>query len=561
MSHAFWILAKYRALIFGRLAVRAGWARTVVVLAYLILSLSIALGVFYFFSQAFARLLSEPYSGPVIISYAVELSLAIAMVLGVISFVISSTSVLFRNRDTENRFALPVSPQTIFWQRFIGLTLLSAWPILLVAVPALAALGVVLSAPLVYYLSMIPVLLLFSVLISVTGGIVSFLIAALLQRMPLILTYGAEAVLFLVVAVAGTRRVINSEVFTLLSAITPQAAEAAEVRLDELFGSLPSHPFAKVFLSVFAEQLSGDPVAGLGLTALVVSVLILVLAFLARRYYRPLWQSYGEGDFVARREDVVETAPRTLSAFPRFFKWGHGYLFEKDLLMLFRSPSELSRALFMLLLLLLYLLAVQIVSSLDFISTAADLTALLTFVFIAIAYFTVTVGLRFAFPSFSLEGQGAWMLWVSPLHHHEILFWKYTFWTALTLIAMEAVAGLAIYLFGVPFLLGTFLVFVTAATVLSLTAITLCIGAIWPDFKMKNPDSLSTSPPGLLALALSLLFVWVMARYTHSFIDGYLSAGSLDLTSLAAILVLTTAVVMFFMIVSRQAIERLEVGR
>jgi len=560
MIRPLWILCKYRTLSLGRSALAAGWAQLVVALAFLLLSAAIALGFFYFFSLAFPRLLAEPYSGPAVIQYVIELALAVVLVLGIASFVVSSSSLLFRNRDTENLFALPVPPEAVFWFRFAGVALMSAWPIFLVAVPALAALGVALNASLHYYLSMIPVLLLFSLLISVSGGVLSFLIAWLLRRIPLALTYGVETVLFIFVAAVGARRVINVEVFTLLGAITPQAAQAAEVRLQELFSSLPSHPFAKVILSVFPGQLGGTG-SGLGWTAAAVGVLTLVLAFLARRKYLALWQDHGKGEFLARTEDVLESRPLAFREFPRFFKWGHGYLFEKDLLTLVRSPGELSRGLFMLALLLLYVFAVQIVASLPLVEESDILAGLVAFMYAALGYFTLTLGIRFAFPSFSLEGRGAWVLWASPLHAHEVLSWKYAFWTSLAFIIMEAITVLIIVSFSLPLLLAVFMIFVTACTVVSLMAITLCLGAIWPRFRDTNPDTMSTSPPGLLAAGLGLAYVWIVAGYVHSFATALIERGEADVLAVASILIVTLVAVTVHMFLGRRAVEKMEIAR
>ncbi len=553
------MLFRYRALDFRRVVLKAGWAQLAVVMVFLVIGVGVVLGLFRFFSLAFPYLLSEPYSGPAVVRYIIELALASVFILGVASFVISSSTFLFRNRKPATLFAFPIESQAIFWFRYSALSAVASWPIILVAAPALVALGASLEASWVYFVSMIPVLLLFSLLISAVGGVLSFVFAFAMRRIPLMLVYAAEAVLFLFLAAAGARQVISSEVFTVLGAITPQAAEAAELRLQQLFSGLPSHPFAAAFLSVFPGQLGG--MSGLVWVIVAITACLILLMITARRYYLPLWQSYGEGSFLARAEDVIEDRPRTLGKFPRIFQWGHGYLYEKDILTLLRSPGEVSRALFMLVLLALYVFAIFAISQMRAFEVSTMLPTVIAFMFAALSYFTLTLGMRFAFPALSLEGRGAWVLWASPLHAHEVLSWKYFFWSSLVLVIMEAATLVVSFLFGLPWLMIIFLLYATACVVLTLIAITLGQGTISPKFRDADPDMMSTSPSGLLATGIGVAYVYVVARYVHVFTKTALTTGEFDAIAFAGIFIVSVVLFMGYMFMARRKVESLELSR
>ncbi|MFH1046789.1 MAG: hypothetical protein V1738_00660 [Patescibacteria group bacterium] len=552
-------MCRYRWLDSRRLAGEANWAWFVVVLAFVALGIGIALGLFRFFSLAFPYLLSEPYSGPVIIKYLIELSLATVLFLGVVSFVVSSMSFLFRDRSMALLFSLPIEPTVIYWQRFIILSALSAWPVLLVAVPALTALGVAQSASAIYYLSIIPVLLLFILLISAFGGVLSFFVAMFLRRMPTLLIYLVETVLFLLAAVIVTRQVVNAEVFTLLGAITPQGAAAAELRLQDIFSSLPSHPFAAATLSVFPGQLGGT--SGLTWVLAIILASWLLLFWLARRSYLRLWQDFGEGNFLARGEDVLDVRPRSFNQFPKIMRWGHGYLLEKDLISLLRNPGEVSRAIFLLVLLMLYVFAVRAVSSMDIFANPEMFPLIISVVFAALGYITLTLAIRFAFPALSIEGRGAWVILASPLHMHEILSWKFFFWGSLSLLLMEAVTVLIAILFSLPLVLTLFLLFATSCSVVTLTAITLCQGTIRPNFRQTNPDMLSTSPSGLLATGFGMLYIWITARYVQTFVASLTNRGAVDLVAAIGILVVSLTITVGYFFFAYRAIERLQLSR
>jgi len=123
-----------------------------------------------------------------------------------------------------------------------------------------------------------------------------------------------------------------------------------------------------------------------------------------------------------------------------------------------------------------------------------------------IAYFATTLSLRFVFPSISLEGRSAWIIWSSPVSR------AYIFWEKLLL-------------YGVLFFaLTEFLLFITASSfnlsssallvssiflffiVMTITSLSLAVGTIYPDFHETSADSLATSAPGLAVTFISLLY-------------------------------------------------------
>lgn len=559
MMHSLATLIRYRFKAFRKTVSASNWVRFVVVFSFVVLGLGIALGLFRFFSHTFPYLLSEPHSGPVIIKYIIELSLVIVLFLGVASFVISSISLLFRDRALGQLLVLPIHPESVFWYRFLGLSAISAWPVFLVAVPALLALGTVLGANLQYYLSMIPVLLLFVVLISVSGGVLSFLTAVIFKKVPLILAYIAEAVIFLFLAVAGVRQVINKEIFTVLGAITPQAAEAAELRLRDLFSNLPSHPFASAMLSVFPGQIGGMH-SLLWITAVII-FLVLALKFLAGKIYLRLWQDYSKGHFLARQVDAVDDRPKTLGTFPGIMKWGHSYLLEKNAITFLRNPDALSRAVFLLILLMLYVFAIHAVAGVDFLGGSRTMPGIVAFAFAAMSYFTVTFGMRFAFPDMSLEGRGAWVIWASPLHAHEALTWKTLYWSGLFLVIMEATAISVTLLLGLPLILTIFILYAVACTVMTVTAITLCQGTISVSFDNPDPDSMSTSPAGLLTVGFSLLYIWIVSSYVLSFTNKILNHNIVDILAVAGIFVVSIMISITYQFLARRSLQNLEMTR
>ena len=126
---------------------------------------------------------------------------------------------------------------------------------------------------------------------------------------------------------------------------------------------------------------------------------------------------------------------------------------------------------------------------------------------VAAGYFLTAFGLRFVFPSVSLEGRAAWLLLSSPVSLVRLFLAKLALYVALLSVAVVpiALAG-TLRLVGDPVLVAT-----TAALLLMQVATTvtllLAAGAAWPNFRESNPEALSTSGGGLVVTIVCLVYV------------------------------------------------------
>ena len=83
------------------------------------------------------------------------------------------------------------------------------------------------------------------------------------------------------------------------------------------------------------------------------------------------------------------------------------------------------------------------------------------------------------------------------------------------------------------------------------------------DPKLKNyrdpdPDSLSTSPSGLLATAIGLIYLFIVGRYVYMFSLAILTDGVFDVTSGFGVMVVTLAMVISYWLLGHRSVERLE---
>jgi ABC-2 type transport system permease protein len=533
------------------------WAAAAVAAVFFVLAAFILIASFLFFLRAFGSLLADPVSGVLIARYVLESAFAVVFFLGVMSFIVSSFTFIFRADEIRLLASLPVEPLEIFVYRLAGATMVSGWPVFFIGVPALAALGIILAAPLEYYLFCLLLLVLFSALLAAVGALVSFIIAWFGSRLPAGWVWLGEIAAFAVVLAALLHRIMPRSLFSIFLVSTSAGARLAAERITDMFSWLPSHPFISAISAMLPFGPAGQA-AGPAMLKIAGLLVITMMALLevARRWFLPVWRQHEEGGFLARPEDSPARKP--VGSFPRWFRWRYSYLFEKDLLSFLRDPEEVSRAGFLLLLLLFYILAIRALAAMNAMNGLDPRSWGVALASAAIGYFALTMGIRFVFPALSMEGKSAWVMWASPLHIHEVFSWKLFFWSATVSVPMLAVAGLTVAIFGMPFELAAFFVFAVLCSSVSLMAITLGQGSSFPDFHDRDPQMLSTSPAGLAATAIGLGYLWIVTRYVHVFARKFLAAGAVDINAGFGILIVSFGTIAIYWLLAPRRMDGLE---
>ncbi|MFA6603809.1 MAG: hypothetical protein WCT10_03110 [Patescibacteria group bacterium] len=533
------------------------WADAAVAFLFLVLCIFAALAAYFIFRRAFSFLLSELPAGPLLVRYVLETAFAFIFLFGAVSFVAASFPLIFRYGEVRLLLSLPVEPVAVYIHRFLAAAALSSWPIVIIGLPALFALGAALQASAAYYGFCLIVALLFLLAISLAGGLLSFAVGWLARPLSsgwikALETFGALYLLGLLIRYVASRQVVG-----LFGAVTAPEIAASGSRLAEMFAWFPSHPFAELVIGALPGA-AGNPARTALAIALALAAAAVILLALARSFFLPIWRFTEEGGFLARPEDA--SGRRPAMSFPRLFRWRYGYLFEKEYLQFRRDSGEVFSAVFLAALLFFFLLAIRAVAGMDIIDQAAILTEQMLFrVFVSIGYFSLILGMRFAFPSLSLEGRGAWALWSSPVHIHEFFSWKLFFWTAASAIPLLAAAAVTTLTFGLGWVLGTFLVFAVLCLNAAITALTLGQGCAFPDFRKRDAESLSTSPAGIAAVVLGLLYIYVAAGYVRGFTAAYLKNGMIDAVSILGLAVISILVVAVYGVLAPRRMKRLEI--
>lgn len=212
-----------------------------------------------------------------------------------------------------------------------------------------------------------------------------------------------------------------------------------------------------------------------------------------------------------------------------------------SILFLTRSPAELGYAAFLFSVAAFFFIVLSYSANVR--RTDGQWAAGLTvFTFIWMMFFTISFAIRFLFPLMAHEGPVAWHIFTQPLRIVNVLKEK------LFLAIAAGIFGASVFASvwtGMP-VASANADHLTGYTLFSLTTVTLVItllGAVRPNFaEGNNPEKVSTSMMGILALGVSVLFTGLSAVILAEFVTGNRTglAVILPLFSIGGILVVSS---------------------
>lgn len=495
-------------------------------------------------------------TGAALTLYLLETVLVLVFLLALSSFAASGLWLYFRARDTRFLLAAPVSAGALYALRTIETFLLTSWSLVVVGAPALLALGTAYGHGPAFYGHGAAVLAAFAVFTGGAGALVTTVAGAAFRRVPSRAAVGLTlaVVLAAFTLIVGRNVVPSVADFTVVFSPGMMNGKPGSIKFIEAkFGLWPTHPFATTLYT----SATGWPA---GSAATQVAVWLAPLAALAaaatlgRRLYTLTLPEAFETFAVGPARGAPRASPRP---FPRRLRGPIGALLERDVLALVRSPHELGRAAFLGVLLLLYTSFVA-VAPLRHVGDRPEVVArLLLFTVVAGGYFATAFGLRFVYPSTSLEGRAAWVFFSSPLPVLRLLVARAALHAGILAATVVPVAML-----GVVRLARDPAVVVATATLLlaavaTVATLLLAAGAAWPDFHETDPDTLSTSGGGLATTIGCLTYVAGVGWAARGAALAS-AAGASVMPWLAAALAVSVALITGALVLARRRIPDLE---
>jgi ABC-2 type transport system permease protein len=509
-------------------------------------------GGLFFFYKIFYYLNGLTDIGNLLMNKIISLGFLAIFVMLIISNLVTAISTLYRSPETAYLLSTPVSFNQVFTVRFIDNLVFSTWAVLLMGLPAIVAYGLVRGFAVWEYLfEFFCILIPFVVIPGCIGVALAMLMFLASRRIrPRTMVAWFAALMILGVTAYFKFGQPASLAFNVISDFRV---------LNSYLGSMgaTSFPFLPNYWVSETLRLLSD---GGGKTLLIyilalisTSILALDLVFsLADRYYYPSWLASIEylGSVPAKKA--------SLRKLPRFFRlpaWmppDFKAVLAKDLKLFVREPAQWAQFSVLLVLLIIYLLNLKYFPTDAKDSFWRTLIGFTNFAFSG--FILATLSVRFVFPNISLEGRSFWVIASSPMPIRRVFWVK--FWSAflIFLLLSEVLALVSNFMLGLkgPLMAMTFVSVLLMS--ISLTSLSVGMGAVFPRFDERNPSKIASSAGGMLTTVISLIYVGLMVviaalpahRYTLYKLDPMIPFPKFEITlalSLMAILNLTATVV------------------
>ncbi len=438
-----------------------------------------------------------------------------------LSNVITALSTFFLSDDLELLVAAPVRPGDLYGARLSETILDSSWMVALMAVPILAAYGVVYAAGPAYYLTALAVMAAFLVLPAVLGSAFTLMLVNVFparRTRDLLALVGLFAVAGVVVLFRFLRpeRLMRPEEFRDL-------VDFMAVLRTPTSPWLPSEWAADALMT----RLNGVPDAHPLLLLLTTAAAFVVLGtWLHGRFYRSGFSKAQEGADTRPGRVRSTNLGRVFAA----LRPSTRQLVEKEIRVFFRDTTQWSQLVLLGVLVVVYVYNIRQLPLYTGEQVSFVLITVVSFLNLGLAGFVVAaVAARFVFPAMSIEGKVMWLLRSSPVDVRTLFWAKYWVGTVpLLAIAVPLIVGTNVLLQSSPFVFALTTVSMVGMT-FALTALALGLGALFPNLDTENVAEIPTSFGGLLFMMSAVIYLGIVvlleAWPVYRFLVGRMAGG------------------------------------
>lgn len=489
-------------------SINAGWEEgdrieRVKYLFFLILGLLFWVLIFFLAYALLYKVAQEPVYGDFLMGKLLSFLSFLFFAVLVFSNMVSSLTTFFLSDDLQLSFSSPIPLNRLFISRFIETILSSSWMVLLFAVPILIAYGRVFGASFYYYPWMIAALGSFLLLPAAIGTMALMLLvkafpARKMHDVLIVLAAMLVVALYLIFRFLRPERLFNPDLFHGLAEHfatlrTPDSYFAPAVWLSEsVLGLLHGN--------VQNALLYGGLLLSNGLMAIVVA------QWLGGRIYFEAYSKSQEGRRV--RLSLSGAFESSMQALSGFFAPASAEIAKKEIRSFFRETTQWTQLLLLSGLVVVYLFNFKAFDLQKIAGMTAYYVNLISFINIVLVGFLIAaVSVRFVLPLVSLEGQAFWIIKAAPISIPTFVMSKFFLVIAPLLIVAQVLILVSNYFLGASrllYMVGAYTIFfMTLAT----TAMSLGMGAKYPNFKEKNIARLTTGASSIIYMILAMFYV------------------------------------------------------
>ena len=418
------------------------------------------------------------------------------------SNLVAALSTFFLARDLDLIHATPVSPKGFFFARLITTTINSSWMVLFFSLPIFAAYGSVFGGGVKLYIWVAAILPLFLLIPAAIGALVTHLLvyampAKRIRDLLFFIGLFAFLIMYFLFRFSQPERLVQPESFgnfmQFLSAMeTPSSPY------------LPSSWLAEILAGALFKR---DTEQGFFFALLTSYAMFLPLAasWCSSAVYLDGWSKAQES---RQGRHKVVWLDRLLDFITRPFPEITRALMLKDIKTFLRDTTQWSQLFLLAALIVVYLYNFKVLPLDRSPMPAGTIRTIVSFANLGLAGFVLSaIAIRFAFPAVSLEGKAFWLLQTAPISLRALLWSK--FW--LNFVPLLFLGELLIFwsnlLLKVPGWMMTLSLITMFLMTFGIAAISVGLGALYPNFNYENAAEIPTSFGGAVCMIFSIGFI------------------------------------------------------
>ena len=313
----------------------------------------------------------------------------------------------------------------------------------------------------------------------------------------------------------------------------------------------PSYWFHKSTILLFKSGLT-DAIKGFTPVFIFASISFILLNLLAHFSYRKSWQLSMEA--VDNQVLGLEWIRRILILPLRLFSPAIRVIATKEITIFLRDPAFFSQLFMMGAIIFVYgyNLSILPLKDLPTLYTGEINDSLVYLNGPFIGFILSSIGMRFVYPSVSMEGRAFWAVKASPLKASKIVFIKYFIYVIPMLTLGFILCGVTNSIFHVTHTGLFWLSFINVGLIaLVTTALAIGVGAVYATFETDAPLKIAGSYGGFIYMLLSAIYIinltaleaYPMFRfYFRKFYPLYMGKGNLITIICAILLIICTLI-------------------
>jgi len=482
-----------------------------------------AVGIYFFAENIISYLLEDVKIGIYLLHRFIFIFMFIFFLTVNIGNIVVSYSTFFKTREVSFLLTNPISFTKIFLIKFFDNFFYSSSTLLLIVAAAISA--YVSYFGLQWYFIPLTILLLILPFMLIAGTLGAIILLVILRFAT---TLGIRKVLITIASVYAASIILFYIFSSPIELVTKVFAYFPNINL--YFGFL-ENPATKLLPNHWvADALywisSGKFIAAGWYVYLLIltSIFSLLLSlFLAKIWFYKTWLMflYFSSEHSAKKinsNKKVFSFEKKSSLEP-----SREALLKRELLLFIREPSQWTHFLIMFFLIIVFVFSI---SNIDVIILNAYDIYLKTLIYLIIYLFNVfliaSMSLRFIFPLVSLEGETIWKIRSAPLSYKKLMLTRLFLYFSVIFIIGQILNFVSNFQFSIELTLISQLN--TAFVTITLASLNFGMGAVFSNYKEKNPIRVASSQGASLTFLITIIYLVFLIILLFAPISSYFYA-------------------------------------